>query len=129
MNKTFRFSSVSFSPTHLLRTLKHKRCTYLQTLLTTGGILLLLNLLFASAFAQVVDPTICLDPGGLGVVVVNVTNPPGPDGNAPQSFTVLERPLPTLALQLSAVWRRAVVLLRQMAEVLPGMAPLPITQH
>jgi hypothetical protein len=87
MNKTFRFSSVSFSPTHLLRTLKHKSCTYLQTLLTSGGILLLLNLLFASAFAQVVDPTICLDPGGLGVVVVNVTNPPGPDGNAPQSFT------------------------------------------
>ena len=71
MHANFRWNTLFVSPTH-------------HCFRVLGSCLLLLSALSLPTFAQV-D---CIDPGGTGAVVVNITNPPGLPGDPPlQNFT------------------------------------------
>jgi len=76
--------TLSFSPTHnRLHVVSAKATKFLQSLHILGICLLLLGVLSPSLMAQV-D---CINPGGIGVVAVNLINPAGPGGGPPQTFT------------------------------------------
>ncbi len=81
MNTFFQRNTLFLAPTHNHFTPKNNAS--FQLLRFLGSCLLLLSLFSLPIVAQV-D---CVNPGGLGIVGVNITNPTGPGGGPPQTFT------------------------------------------